>query len=268
MNTDLAQKPIVTTVTVEDRRGLEQLLRAGRGQVRLAPLGTYAKMTSDDIWFALVSQVCVMGSSRGMEAIVRAPARRQSFMDAIRPAVLRETRSVTKRVAEVLADFSATRFPTKNAAIIATMLDSKEIVAGNRVVVLDSLTVGTPPDELRRELRRRCPLFNLKSASDFLINVGLSDDVIALDTRVVGALRKHFGFNLRVAVVQARQPVYLSIEAALRDACTHLGVRLAELDRTIFQLAGRSALGRMPVHRRAGEDDHRGSRAARAARRS
>ncbi len=242
MQTDLSSKPIVTTLSDSDRRALAHLLRAADGRIRLPSLGAYEAMSADDLWFAIVSQVCVMGSSRGMEAIVRDPARRASFGDAIRPAALRRHRSATSRLAKVLAESKATRFPTKAATTLAGLLDTATIFAGDRLTLLDALSTEGAPDLVRGELRLRCRAFNMKSASDFMINVGLSHDVIALDTRVVGALRRYFGFNLPVGVVQSKRAVYLSVEGTLRDACVELGVPLAQLDRAIFQLAGRTAL--------------------------
>ena len=75
-----------------------------------------------------------------------------------------------------------------------------------------------------------------------MIDAGLSHDVIALDVRVVGALRKHFGFNLEAGQVQARRDVYLSVESALREVCAEAGKPLALLDRALFQLGGMTAL--------------------------
>ncbi len=242
MQTDLSVKPIITTLTEADRGALEHLVRAARGRVRLPPAGKYKRMTADDLWLALVSQVCVKGSSRGMERIARDAARRKAFGDAVQASSLRRHRSVPRRLAHVLAEFKATRFPMRSATTLAELLDTETVFAGDCLVLLDGLPTDGAVDALRTELRRRCPAFNMKSASDFMINVGLSHDVIALDTRVVGALRRYFEFNLPVSVVQSRPAVYLSVEGALRDACAELGVPLAQLDRAIFQLAGRTAL--------------------------
>ena len=48
---------------------------------------------------------------------------------------------------------------------------------------------------IREALLANCPIFKLKSASDFMISSGLCYDVVALDTRVVGVLQRYFGFN-------------------------------------------------------------------------
>ena len=88
----------------------------------------------------------------------------------------------------------------------------------------------------------RCPVFKPKSASDSMIEVGLSHDVIALDVRVVGGLQKYFSYNLPASKVQEHRDVYLSMESALREVCAEAGASLALLDRALFQLGGMSAL--------------------------
>ena len=75
-----------------------------------------------------------------------------------------------------------------------------------------------------------------------LDRTGLSHDVIALDVRVVGALRRYCGYNLTAAQVQARRDVYLSVEDALRQVCREARAPLALLDRVLFQFSGMSAV--------------------------
>lgn len=88
----------------------------------------------------------------------------------------------------------------------------------------------------------RCPAFKRKSASDFMITTGLSHDVIALDVRVVGALKKYVGYETPVGRVQGSRKIYLSVEQALREVCEEAGTTLARLDRTLFQFTSMSAI--------------------------
>jgi thermostable 8-oxoguanine DNA glycosylase len=95
---------------------------------------------------------------------------------------------------------------------------------------------------VRDVLMERCPIFRMKSASDFMINAGLSHDVIALDVRVVGVLQRYLGYNLAPGNVQSRRRVYLSVEDALRGACERSSHSLAHLDRVLFKFSAMSAL--------------------------
>jgi hypothetical protein len=54
---------------------------------------------------------------------------------------------------------------------------------------------------IRDALMVRCPVFKVKSASDLMIEMGLSHNVIARDVRLVGALQRYFGYNLSVSRV-------------------------------------------------------------------
>jgi thermostable 8-oxoguanine DNA glycosylase len=89
---------------------------------------------------------------------------------------------------------------------------------------------------------RRCPTFKRKSVSDYMITAGISHDVIALDVRVVGALKRYLGYETPVSRVQGSKKIYLSVEEALRDVCEEDRTTLARLDRTLFQFTGMSAL--------------------------
>ena len=242
MRTDTIASGATTTLAAEDHAKIARLLSVAEGRITLPALGRFEAMSTDDVWFALVSQVCVMGSARGMEAIVGSADVRQSFIEASRPALMRAKGKGTERLAAVLSEFKATRFPTKNAAVLREIVASPSVYSGSRFVLFDGLVLGGDRDETRRTLRDRVRRFNLKSASDFMITTGLSDDVMALDTRVVGALRRYFGYTTPVGLVQSKPEVYLSVERALRSACAEIGKPLALLDRAIFQLAGRSAL--------------------------
>ena len=75
-----------------------------------------------------------------------------------------------------------------------------------------------------------------------LIAVGLSHDVIALDTRVTGVLQKHFGYNVTPGRIQSNRDLYLSLEATLREFCYEQGVSLALLDRLLFKFNVLSAI--------------------------
>ena len=69
--------------------------------------------------------------------------------------------------------------------------------------------------ELREEMVIRSQIFRLKSASDFMITVGLSHDVIALDTRVVGVFQKDFDYNFAAERIQSQRDLYLSLEGSI-----------------------------------------------------
>ncbi|MBM2815864.1 MAG: hypothetical protein HW421_2626 [Ignavibacteria bacterium] len=82
----------------------------------------------------------------------------------------------------------------------------------------------------------------MKSASDFMISLGLSDNVMALDSRIVGFLTNYLGFNVKVGKIQSNQELYRIIEDSLRKECEKMNIKLAILDRIIFQYSSKSAI--------------------------
>lgn len=232
----------ITTVTPSDLERIGHILKVFGPHVRLEPLEGYTSMSSSRVWHALVSQFCVMGSARGMENLARDPAGLAKFHAATDLPALAKKRFDVDHLADVLRSFSATRFPKRAATGLKAVIDSPTSVRDGECVILAGLTYEQPAMTVRDTLIARCPAFKLKSASDFMITTGLSQDVVALDTRVVGALRKYLGFNLKVGAVQNRREVYLSVESALRDACEGHGAKLGRLDRVLFQFSGISAL--------------------------
>ena len=122
------------------------------------------------------------------------------------------------------------------------MLKSSEVFQRGEPILLRGLSHKGDTIQTRDELIRRNPIFRLKSTSDFMIAVGLSHDVIALDTRVVGVFQKHFGYNVSPGRIQSNRDLYLSLEATLREFCREQGVSLALLDRLLFKFSVLSAI--------------------------
>jgi len=115
-------------------------------------------------------------------------------------------------------------------------------VRSRRVVLLEGLSFKGDPNQVRETIMARCPILRLDSASDLMLALGLSHDVIALDRHVVGALRRFFGYNLTTEQVQARPDAYLSLEAALRKLCHDADSSAAVLDRALYQFASMNLL--------------------------
>ncbi len=118
----------------------------------------------------------------------------------------------------------------------------------DRFVLFKNLSHKNDANHIRHQLIQRCPVFRLKSASDFMIEAGLSRDVIALDTRIVGVLKDYFDYNLGPGQVQANIARYYSLEDALRKYCQKAGKSLAVLDRVLFRYSGMTVFQMMAKH--------------------
>jgi hypothetical protein len=102
-------------------------------------LGTYRSMNDAETWLRIVSQVCVMGSSRGMAAIIGHRGLRADFVSAIAPRRLLAARRPAHALAAVLKDFRANRFATKSATTLITALRTESVFDGRRFILLEDL---------------------------------------------------------------------------------------------------------------------------------
>jgi thermostable 8-oxoguanine DNA glycosylase len=201
-------------------------------------------MTPDELWLALIEEVCVMGSARPIERLQKGDLKKyEEFQEAVSVESLsRQQDHLISYLSNTLHDFRAARFYNRSSERIASMFKSSEVFQRGELVLLRGLSHEGDAIQTRDELIRRNPIFGLKSASDFMISVGLSHDVIALDTRVVRVFRDHFGYKVSPQRTQTNQEIYLSLEATLREFCHEQGVSLALLDRLLFKFSVLNAI--------------------------
>lgn len=236
---------IRTLLTTSDRRVLGRIVGLFGTLVEdeVEPLGQYRTMTQDEAWLLLVGQVCVMGSARHLESIRSDPGKRPRFENDVSLESVRRERSPVSYLAKILRDFSATRFPKKSADRLGGLFHSPTVFQSGKLILFEGLSHEANRDKVRDELIKRCrPVFRLKSASNFMIAVGPSHDVIALDTRVVKILQKHFAYDRDPARIQSQPRLYFSLEAALRDFCHEQNISLALLDRILFGFSNMGAI--------------------------
>ncbi len=242
MQTSTDKQSIHTELSDDDRRALSGIIELLGPLVNLEPIARYATMSAEEVWSTLVIQVCVMGSARHIQRLTDDSGRYRDFQEAASLPVVSKERNRAAYLARVLREFRATRFHQKGADRLAAMLSSPRVFQGDKISLLDRLSHQEDGSQTRDELIRRCPAFGLKSASDFMITIGLSHDVIALDTRLIGIFQRHFGYKLDSGKVQSNRGIYFSLEAALRGFCREKQVSLALLDRLLFNFDNLSAV--------------------------
>jgi thermostable 8-oxoguanine DNA glycosylase len=244
MQTTHSKEGCQTHISDADRQILARIIEVLGLFVPLEPIGRYVSMSADEVWLTLVIQVCVMGSARPIERLTGHPhpERYKDFEKAVALSTVVSQQNPAAYLSKVLKCFSATRFHQKSANKLVTVLSSPDAFNKDEGLLFDGLSHQKDAIETRDELIRRCPILGLKSASDFMISVGLSHDVIALDTRVIGIFRKYFGYNLTSGQVQSKREFYLSLEGGLRELCREKQVSLAFLDRLLFKFGNVNAI--------------------------
>lgn len=243
METIINKAGIHTQISNGDNKTLSRIVDLLGPIANLESIGRYSSMSADEVWLNLVVQVCVMGSARHMERLANDKIRYKDFEKAVSLSELKSQQSPTSYLSKALKEFTATRFYQKSAEKLVTLLNTPNILQYDKVLLLEGLSHNEDTIQTRDELIKRCrPIFSLKSASDFMITIGLSHDVIALDTRVVGIFQKYFDYNLNSGQVQSNRKIYLSLEAALREFCQKKQMTLALLDRLLFNFSNLSVI--------------------------
>lgn len=234
------RKP-VTSISSRSKRKLLHLIAKLVAHTTTPSLGRWRKLSDEELWAHIVSQVCVMGSAIPMEKLHRSD-NRLAFQAALSLEALSTEANRATYIEGQLAKFNATRFRRKAALRLSAASTNPSIVQGSRVVLLHGLPRASA-DATREELLKRSKsLFKRKSVSDLMISLGLSHDVVALDQRVVGLLCARLGYNRKFSHLQASRSIYLSVEDCLRDVCEEASISLGTLDRMLFGFAGLSAV--------------------------
>ena len=198
-------------------------------KAKLVPKGHFKELSDDEIWIKLVCQFCVAGGTRKWDKLKSDEARFNGFKRKLSLSLI--VPDITY-VSGVLTN--ATRFYNRAAKFVIDNLTNSDVVQNNRVVALEDLDSSMDFNTIRKTLMERICHFGLKSASDFMISMGLSDNVAAFDTRVIGFLQKHFNFNVDISRIRSDRDRYLSVENSLRKVSEKFGIPLAKLERIIF----------------------------------
>lgn len=221
----------------------------------------------DDFWVKyIVGQFCVMGGVTLWEKLTNYnnwdTSESETFLKKMSLSELVKKDDAGKYIHDVFQEFKLmhlcpTRFWKRTAARIARFVKDPNVVMNGKLILFDELD-GLNEDEKRSKLFRRTKgFFKLKSISDLMIELGMAENLIAFDTRIVGflidCLELHLDPDISdatekkkrdelVAKVQSDETLYKSIEKELRRICEEIGVPLSSLDRILFRSIGKSEM--------------------------
>jgi thermostable 8-oxoguanine DNA glycosylase len=231
-------KQLSVVLTRENERVLDLVVRSLAALTSVEPIGTYKAASAADVWWRLVGQVCVMGSAKFWDQAKQKPEVRTELSFSSTS----DARGLKKRISQTLSKHNATRFPNRAAEHLVKLRLNDQIFRNNKITLFSGLTHAEPRDKVRNVLLERCSVFKLKSASDFMISVGLSEDVVALDSRILGFFKKYGKLDKTASSIQSNPNAYLAVERALRAFCAERGITLALLDRMLYRYTNESVV--------------------------
>lgn len=190
-------------------------------------------MDDNELWFYVIAQVCVVGKADGADRVRQDQlAQEQLAWDALVGLEDDELQEIIwealrrNGVRYVAADLSK---DNKSKALTRNLRTLEEY-GGPKGYFGEIAKFGSDEDRVA-EVMSDLAYIKDKGARDLLVELGMVEDVVALDIRVQNVLEA-LGFRTSGLMQGAG---YNAVEETLRAALPHLGVSsLAHLDRILF----------------------------------
>jgi thermostable 8-oxoguanine DNA glycosylase len=209
-----------------------------RTKERIPVAGAWRSMGDEELWMHLVRIIIAIGKSAPSYRLIASPDfRRLSIASMINCQAKHGDEALTREVHRVLAPYnvrycSPLKETSPKAVAIVRNLNESYIVDDGRFVLLDNVK-KYGGDEPRFFMTEIVHMYGMKSASEFLMEVGYSTSYMAFDTRLKRVLSLIFNkdFNKQICVTCD----YLDIETLFREEiCPEIGVTPVELDAILF----------------------------------
>jgi thermostable 8-oxoguanine DNA glycosylase len=234
----------ITYLSSEDTDKINKIAKILIHRIAFPQLGLYRLLSEEDLWFNLLLQFCVVGGADMLENLRKKETEFSEFKEQLSLRNLLSGKDNRREyISKMLRNHKATRFYNKQAERVDAVLDNTSVVNNGKFVMLQGLDHNAMDyHQIRSTLMKRNPFFRLKSASEFMIETGLSIGVIALSTRVVNVLKDLFGLQLDSNKIQDTRTIYESVESALGGGCERIGLPLAYFDRMLFHYSGKDSI--------------------------
>ena len=222
-----AAKRLVAICTCEDF--LE------RARPFFSPVDGWKSTTDADLWNAIISQVCVVGSSSRWEQLADSGDLSLVSIEALSPMTAAQRGTAIHGVLRKHGVRYVTDDPStckKTQALVANFEFFQH--CGGAAAYLGRL--AAMPDDAARVKRVRKDLEYIvhKGARDFLIGLDLGRSLIAFDVRVLNVLEAA-GVNAPVDVQSNHESYEQLQKAILENVCAPAKITGAQFDRIIYR---------------------------------
>lgn len=203
---------------------------------RMPVPGAWRDMGGEELWKHLVRIIVAMGRSAPSYRLIESPDFEQLSILSMRAFQKKNgPEALVKRAHSILTRYNV-RYcsPKKDASLkaraIVANLNEPGIIEGSEFVLMENVQKAR---DSRFYLMDTVHGYGMKSASEFLTEVGYAQDYLAFDARLKRAFTLLFNrdFDRRIGTPWD----YLDFEAVFREEiCPELGVKPSELDAILF----------------------------------
>lgn len=198
--------------------------------------GAWLSMSGEALWGHLIRIVIAMGRSAPSYRLMASGDFGLLSIESMRDFQAKRGReALIERTHRILAGYqvrycSPRKSTSAKARVIVDNLNDPAIVRGDELVLMEGIRSSRDP---RFYLIERVEGYGMKSASEFLTEIGYSRDYLAFDSRLKRIFSLIFNRDFDRAI---RTPAdYRDFEEAFREEiCPELGIRPAELDAIVF----------------------------------
>lgn len=226
----------------KDLRLLSRIVRRFEKETIFPENGYFKRCSDEEIWKMIIEQIAVIGKAEPAERIEKKKVSLRAL------GILKHDRRkllslVNKVLARAGVRYVSKRKISKKARWIVDNFLNSEIVQEGKVVLLERMDAFLSKHRFKssreRELAAREFIvnnvkgFGLKSASDFLIELGYAKTLIPFDIRELEFINKVLKPN--ISINNLSPGIYLLLEESFQVLQEKIGVPPSRFDRIVFQ---------------------------------
>ncbi len=228
-------------ITEKQLNQFKSIIEAYQNTTKYPKPGNWKTLSNTEIWYWMVGQVIVVGSAGGGKRFWQSPELRKEIdFDTL---LKRRSDKVKKSIHYVLREAGAryASIELDKCAKTKALHSNFEVVKQYKNGFKDLLELLHNMRGSNQELDRVYYLMdNLefmknKSARDFLMNLGMNQNTLAIDIRVQNIFQ-HLKIGFPSQADFGNKAIYESIEEGIKNSiCRPLGIKPLHFDRILYQ---------------------------------
>jgi len=214
---------------------LREIVQKYRDKVKLPRPDNWKQMSDNDIWLVVTGQVALVGNSKPADKMGEELRKRENWYEtllALRPEQRRdEINAILRRfkirfAAKLVKKCRKTNALCKNLAFLQSC-------GGPKAYIESIASIEDEQMRVERVIKDMAYIKN-KGARDLLIEIGLVQNAIAIDSRITTLLNS-LGANITKNFLQSKKRFSALEKEMLEKVAKPCGITGAHLDRILYQ---------------------------------